>query len=115
MQSQIRRSRGEVSRQLLTVGDLEIDTSTMSVRREGKPLTLTPIGFQILTTLMRASPAVVPRQELERRIWGDIMPDSDTLRSHMYNLRKTIDKPFSSNLLKTIPSSGYQVVEAGHG
>lgn len=108
--SQIRRNRGEVTRDLLTVGDLVVDTSTMAVQRQGEPLNLTPIGFKILTTLMKASPAVVSRQQLERKVWGDILPDSDTLRSHMYNLRKTVDKPFASNLLRTVQSSGYQLI-----
>ena len=111
--SQIRRSRGEVARDLLSVGDLIIDTSTMTVQRNGKPLNLTPIGFKILTTLMKASPAVVSRQELERKVWGDILPDSDTLRSHMYNLRKTVDRPFNTSLLKTVQSSGYQLIANG--
>jgi len=80
------------------------------VRRQGEPLNLTPTGFKILTTLMKASPAVVSRQELERKVWGDILPDSDTLRSHVYNLRKTVDKPFKTNLLITVQSSGYQLI-----
>jgi len=108
--AQVRRNRGEIIRDLLSVGDLVIDTSTMSVQRQGEPLNLTPTGFKILTTLMQASPAVVTRQELERKVWGDILPDSDTLRSHMYNLRKTIDKPFETNLLRTVQSSGYQLI-----
>ena len=114
LRSQIRRSRGEVSQQLLSVGDLEIDTATMSVKRAGETLNLTPIAFKILTTLMKASPAVVSRHELERKVWGDIMPDSDTLRSHMYNLRKTIDKPFATSMLRTVPSSGYQLIATEH-
>ena len=109
VRAQIRRNHGEITRDLLSVGDLEIDTSTMSVQRQGKPLNLTPIGFKILTTLVKASPAVVTRQELERKVWGDILPDSDTLRSHIYNLRKTVDKPFEISLLKTVQGSGYQV------
>ena len=109
VRAQIRRNHGEVTRDLLSVGDLQIDTSTMSVQRQGKPLNLTPIGFKILTTLVKASPAVVTRQELERKVWGDILPDSDTLRSHIYNLRKTVDKPFEISLLKTVQGSGYQV------
>jgi DNA-binding response OmpR family regulator len=110
IRSQIRRYRGEVATNLLEVGDLIVDPSTRSVSRQGKMLSLTPIGFRILITLMRASPAVVPREELERRVWGDMLPDSDTLRSHMYNLRKVVDKPFEKPLLKTIQSSGYQMV-----
>ena len=110
VRSLIRRHRGEVARDLLEIGDLVVDPSTRTASRQGKPLNLTPIGFRILTTLMRASPAVVPREELERRVWGDMMPDSDTLRSHMYNLRKIVDKPFSTALLKTVQNSGYQIL-----
>jgi len=109
--SQIRRNRAEVVQEFLSVGDLIVDTSTLSVKRAGKTLNLTPIGFKLLKTLMKASPAVVSRQELERNVWGDILPDSDTLRSHMYNLRKTVDKPFPTSLLKTVQGSGYQLIE----
>jgi len=108
--AQIRRNRGELTRDLLTVGDLVIDTCTMSAQRQGELLNLTPTGFKILTTLVKASPAVVSRQELERKVWGDILPDSDTLRSHIYNLRKTVDKPFKTSLLRTVQSSGYQLI-----
>ena len=109
--SQIRRNRAEVVQEFLSVGDLIVDTSTLSVKRAGKTLNLTPIGFKLLKTLMKASPAVVSRQELERNVWGDILPDSDTLRSHMYNLRKTVDKPFPTSLMKTVQGSGYQLIE----
>ena len=111
VRSQIRRNRGELTQDSLSVGDLVVDTATMRVERAGQSLTLTPISFRILTTLMKASPAVVTRSALEQQVWGDILPDSDTLRSHMYNLRKIVDKPFSTSLLKTLPGAGYQIVE----
>ena len=60
---------------------------------------------------MRAAPALVPREELERRVWGDMLPDSDTLRSHLYNRRKVIDKPFDRPLLHTIHSAGYRLAD----
>jgi len=107
----IRRRRGQVSRELLQVGDLELDTGTLRVRRGGRDLALTPIGLRILSVLMRASPRVVSRRELEREVWGDILPDSDTLRSHLYNLRKIVDKPFAKPLLHTVQSSGYRLAD----
>lgn len=110
VRSIIRRHKGEVSKEILTIGDLTVDTATLSVKRAGQSLNTTPIGFKILTVLMRASPAVVSRRELERQVWGDILPDSDTLRSHLYNLRKVIDKPFDKQLLQTIQGSGYKIV-----
>ena len=111
IRSQIRRHRGEVALDLLRIGDLVVDTSTRVATRDGQTLNLTPTGFRILTTLMRAAPALVPREELERRVWGDMLPDSDTLRSHMYNLRKIIDKPFATPMLVTVQNSGYRIVD----
>ena len=107
----IRRRRGEVAAEILRVGDLSLDMNTLKVERAGQVLNLTPIGLKILTVLMRASPRVISRRELERQVWGDIMPDSDTLRSHLYNLRKIIDKPFATSLLQTLPGKGYQLTE----
>lgn len=110
VRSIIRRNKGDITNETLKVDSLEVDTSTLTVTREGQQLTLTPIGLKILTVLMRSSPAVVSRRELERQVWGDILPDSDTLRSHLYNLRKIIDKPFNKQLLHTIQGRGYKVV-----
>ena len=115
LNAQVRRSKGEVANEVLRVADLSVDTATLKVERGNQTLTLTPIGYKILVALMRASPAVVSRQELERKVWGDILPDSDTLRSHLYTLRKTIDKPFDSALLNTIQGRGYQLVAPEHG
>jgi DNA-binding response OmpR family regulator len=109
--SLIRRHKGSVAKEVLQIFDLTVDTSTMKVTRQGQDLNLTPIAFKILTVLMRASPAVVSRRDLERQVWGHILPDSDTLRSHLYNLRKIIDKPFKQQLLVTVQASGYKIVE----
>jgi DNA-binding response OmpR family regulator len=111
IRSLIRRRKGLVSEETLKVSDLVFDMATMTVTRNNQPLKLTPIGLQILKILMKASPRVVSRRSIEREIWGDILPDSDTLRSHMYTLRKAIDKPFDQNLLHTVQSSGYRLVK----
>lgn len=111
VRAQIRRHRGETAREMLKIGDLSVNTSTLSVERDGQSLTLTPIALRILTVLMRASPTVVSRRELERQVWGHVLPDSDTLRSHLYNLRKVVDKPFPQPLIQTIQGSGYRVLD----
>ncbi|MEO0366925.1 MAG: helix-turn-helix domain-containing protein, partial [Pseudomonadota bacterium] len=43
--------------------------------------------------------------------WDDVAPDSDALRSHLYNLRKAIDKPFPKPLMQTVAGVGYRIVE----
>lgn len=109
MRALMRRKGQATHSEVLQVGDLELDTGTLEVVRNGTPIYLSPIGLKILTILMKESPKVVSRHQLEHEIWGDILPDSDTLRSHMYNLRKQIDKPFDHALLQTIQSRGYRI------
>jgi DNA-binding response OmpR family regulator len=96
---------------VLTVGDMTLDTATLRLTREGQDLVVSPIGLKLLAILMRESPRVVSRRDIEREIWGDMLPDSDTLRSHLYNLRRVIDKPFPRPLLHTIHSAGYRLAD----
>ena len=106
------RRKGQITQQeILTVGDLELNTGTLEVTRGEQAIYLSPIGLKILNILMREAPKVVTRNQLEHEIWGDILPDSDTLRSHMYNLRKQVDKPFDTPLIQTIQSRGYRIGE----
>ncbi len=112
LRSLIRRHSGEIKKEMITVGELSIDTATLKVIRADKELAITPIGLKILSVLMRASPAVVSRRELERQVWGDILPDSDTLRSHLYNLRKIVDKPFEKKILLTVQGNGFKIIDS---
>jgi DNA-binding response OmpR family regulator len=105
----LRRRRGGLTSEVLRVADLTYDTGTLEVVRNGQRLTLTPTGLKMLAVLMRASPRVVSRAELEREVWGDLLPDSDTLRSHLYTLRKVIDRPFERQLLHTVHGAGYRL------
>ncbi|MBS0438500.1 MAG: response regulator transcription factor [Proteobacteria bacterium] len=107
----IRRDRRQVSAQTLQVADLVYDTASVRVARAGQDLQVSPIGLKLLSILMRESPRVVSRADIEREVWGDLLPDSDTLRSHLYNLRKIIDKPFQRPLLHTIHSAGYRLAD----
>ncbi len=111
----LRRAGGQTVAETLTVGDLSVDTGTMEVRRAGQLIATTPIGLKLLIALLRATPRVVSRRDLERAVWGDIVPDSDALRSHLYNLRKAIDKPFPETLLHTVPGVGYRLARVEDG
>lgn len=107
----IRRQRKEVTANTLQVADLELDPARQEVRRNGQLLKLSPTAFRILRILMRESPRVVSREQLEHELWGDLVPDSDALRSHLYNLRKAVDKPFDNALLNTLPGVGFSIQE----
>lgn len=94
---------------VLQVGSLCLNSTSKTVSREGRSLTLTHTAFVILQCLMQAHPQPVSRSELLHRIWGDEMPDSDALKSHIYSLRNTVDRPFNKALIKTVLNVGYKL------
>lgn len=99
------------NRRELKVGDLNFNLDTLNVSRGDKEIYLNPIGLKLLHCLMEASPNVVSRAELEMEVWGEEMPDSDSLRVHIHSLRSAIDKPFGSNMIQTRHGIGYRLVE----
>lgn len=109
----LKRSQGGDKRQL-AVADLIYDLDTLEVTRAGTPLHPGPIGLKLLAVLMQRSPAVVRREVLEEALWGDAPPDSDSLRSHIHNLRQQIDKSFDAPLLHTVHGIGYRLVPPQH-
>ena len=92
---------------VLSAGSLRLDLATYQATRAGIPLRLTPTCLKLLAVLLRESPQVVTRAELERELWGDSPPNSDALRTHMHALRLAVDKPFPVPLVKTLPGIGY--------
>jgi len=109
LQALVKRSQPRSDLHLLQVRDLEYNPQTCTARRSGKMLELNPIQRKLLETLMLNKHRVVTREELERQIWGDLLPDNDVLRTHIYNLRNTIDKPFEPKLLYTVHGTGYRL------
>ena len=105
-----RRGKG-ASPRVLKVSDLEFNLDTLEVQRGGKSVALNPTALKILGCLMEASPAVVTRQELETRVWGEELPDSDSLRVHIHGLRAAVDKPFGRPLIQTRHGIGYRIAD----
>lgn len=89
--------------------DLAMNTQTGEVVREGKTINLNKIQFRILLCLIRKSPAIVSRSDLEYEIWGDDLPDTDILRSHIYQLRLLIDRPFDQSYIQTVHGKGIKL------
>ena len=104
------RGRRRNSREL-KVGELKYNLDTLNVSRGDEDIYLNPIGLKLLHCLMEASPNVVTRAELEMEVWGEEMPDSDSLRVHIHSLRSAIDKPFGSNMIQTRHGIGYRLVQ----
>tara|TARA_R110002050_G_scaffold71891_1_gene154573 strand:+ start:5922 stop:6593 length:672 start_codon:yes stop_codon:yes gene_type:complete len=104
-----RRRSGQV--QLLQCSDLIMNLAEKTVTRNNQLLKLSPTAWQLLETLLRASPNPVSRNDLEHAIWGDEVPDSNSLKVHLFNLRKTIDSGSTVALIHTIVGFGFALRE----
>ncbi|QGE88555.1 response regulator transcription factor [Bordetella holmesii] len=107
----LQRAHPAAMARVLHVGDLRLQTDTLQLSRAGQALRLPPAPLQLLLMLMRASPAVVPRARLEEALWRDSPPDSDSLRTHIHQIRHTIDKPYPKALLHTVHGIGYRLAD----
>ncbi|WP_188151770.1 response regulator transcription factor [Teredinibacter waterburyi] len=90
----------------LQVADLEVNLDDHIVTRAGTTIDLSPACWKLLVALIQASPKVMSRFELESVLWKDSPPDSEALKSHMYTLRKLVDKPFDRALIHTLRGVG---------
>ena len=91
------------------VCDLVFDMTNRQVIRSGKNIKLSPTGFNILKVMIMASPLPVSRNKIIREVWGDMPPDSNSLKVHIFKLRKSINDGFCDNLIHTIPNYGYSI------
>lgn len=91
----------------IELGPLILDRKRKTASRDGQVIELNSKGYQILTILAEAYPQVVSRSELSQKLWGDELTESDALRSHIYQLRSVLDKPFAYSILKTVFGVGF--------
>ena len=112
LRAMVRRSQGGLRppAETLIVGDLRMCVPTREVLRGDRRLALTNMGFAILEKLMRQSPAIVSRADLEFHLWGDEPPGSDSLRTHIASLRAAVDPPDLPPLLHTHRGVGFQLL-----
>ena len=106
----VKRQRGEVTQKKVRIGPLFIDNGSQQVWRGDKTIPLSPTGFRILRILVRESPNVVTRDSLQQELWGSDIPDTDALRSHLYNLRKVLDHPFELPMIHTVKGIGVKLI-----
>ncbi len=99
-----RRSSNRSS--LLQVANLSLNVTTRQALRGERILTLSPIEWKLLELLMRESPNVVSRGQLESAIWPDDPPSKDALKTQIYRLRQLVDEAEDAALIHTIRGAG---------
>lgn len=105
-----KRKSGQASR--LCCGTLEMNICAKTVMRENRVLKMSPSHWKLLEALLRASPDVVSKAELETALWGENIPDSNALKVHIHSLRKTVDAPFGHQMIHTVSRHGFSLNES---
>lgn len=93
----------------LVVDDLVYDLDRRQVSRSDQEITLNHLNFKLLELLMRRSPRIVHREEIEECLWPDDTPESNNLKVQLYQLRQKIDKPFEKKLIETLVGQGIRI------
>lgn len=75
----------------------------------GEPVNLALKEIEILCVLTESEKAVVTKEELLDRVWGDSFVEEGNLSQHVYRLRKTFEQHGEpTSLIQTIPRRGYR-------
>ena len=95
------------------IGNVVIDLAARRVQRDGADIHLTPIEYQLLTTLARHRGKVLTHGQLLSEIWGAAHVESPQyLRIYMRALRRKIETdPAQPRLLLTEVGVGYRLVD----
>lgn len=106
----LRRIRPALAGEVLTVGDLSLDTSAHRIVRRGETVSLGPTEFRLLKHFMEHPGRVFSRGQLLDAVWGN---DSDielrTVDVHIRRLRKGIELPGAPDPVRTVRSAGYSL------
>lgn len=110
VRASLRRGAIEEPRSELVSGDVELNLISRKVFLTGEELQLTPREFDLLATLMRHPGAVLTRDLLLSRVWGDdYVGDARTVDVHIRWLRQKIEAdPSSPQRIITLRGVGYR-------
>ena len=105
----LRRSVGAPAQApLFEIDELVVDMSAHEVTVAGRPVSLTPIEFDILATLVQNPDRLVTWSQVARSVWGDdTLVDTRTIRVHVSNLRHKVEPhPTVPRYILTEPGVG---------
>ena len=106
-----KRHAGRVTSRTLEAGALTMDPRTLAIRFAGCDVRLPPKCMKLLETLLGAPGRVFGRSELECAVWGGNQETSDTLRSHMHQLRRALIEAGGYDPIETVHGLGYRLDE----
>lgn len=110
IKARLRSKEGGIA--VLRIDDLELNTESLEVKRDGKLIQLTPQEFKLLQYLMSNKGRILTREMILNRVWL-YSPDIETrvVDVYMGYLRKKIDNGYDKKLLHSVRGFGYVIKE----
>ena len=107
----LRRAGESADEPAITADGLVIDLAGHTVTRNGEEIHLTPIEFRLLRTLAGNRGRLMTHRALLTEVWGPGWEeDTQTLRTHIANLRRKIEPGDGPRYIRTDPGIGYRFV-----
>jgi len=105
----LRRAAGDADEPTIRVDGLEIDLAARRVRRDGEDVHLTPIEYDLLRILASNRGRLLTHRALLGEVWGpQYTDDTQTLRTHIANLRRKIEPAGEQRYIRTDAGVGYR-------
>jgi two-component system OmpR family response regulator len=96
----------------LRVADLELNLISHEAIRDNQPLNLLPTEYKLLEFMMRNPGQVLSRMMIFEEVWGyHFDPGTNLIDVHIGRLRKKIDPPGMTPLIRTMRGSGYVIAD----
>ena len=98
---------------LTTVGDFSLDYRDRILYKNGSPIELTQIEFQLLDYLFKNPDVTLSRSDILNKVWGDgYFVDDKVVDVNIHKLRNKVeDEPTQPKHLITIWGRGYKWIE----
>ncbi|MGL4773934.1 MAG: response regulator transcription factor [Clostridium sp.] len=113
VKSQLRRYTvfNNSEKDVITIGDLTLDTKMHRVTVQGNEINLTPTEYKILDLFCRNRGVVFSVEQIYENIWRDKYAVGDTsIMVHITKLRQKIEKdPKNPEYIKTVWGVGYKI------
>jgi two-component system, OmpR family, KDP operon response regulator KdpE len=111
LRAALRRAGESQDEPTIAADGLEVDLAAHVVRRDGEEVHLTPIEFKLLQTLASNRGRLMTHRALLTEVWGPGWEDdTQTLRTHIANLRRKIEPAEGPRYIRTDPGVGYRFV-----
>lgn len=106
------REKHNLTENILSIGDLELNLSSHIVTRGGTEISLTSKEYQLLEYLLYNKEKVLSREKIENHIWNyDYEGGTNVIDVYIRYLRKKIDYGFPTKLIHTVRGTGYVIRE----